>query len=126
MGADAFRTGSVAASGDHDGPDGVSAYTRSLAVLLRRPEATLVAVLLVLALIVGFSNELFWSARNLTDVARSTSFMFVVAVGTTFVLISGGLDLSVGSVYGFSGVVAGLALVAGWPLALSILAGIGA
>jgi hypothetical protein len=50
----------------------------------------------------------------------------VVAVGTTFVLISGGLDLSVGSIYGFSGGVAGLALIAGWPIAASILAGLAA
>lgn len=97
----------------------------SLAALLRRPEATLVVVLLVLAVVIGLYNELFWSPRNLTDVARTASFMFVVAVGTTFVLISGGLDLSVGSIYGFSGVVTGLALIAGWAIPVSILAGLG-
>jgi ribose/xylose/arabinose/galactoside ABC-type transport system permease subunit len=42
------------------------------------------------------------------------------------VLISGGLDLSVGSVYGFGGIVTGLALLAGWPSFLSILAGVAA
>ncbi|HVZ13109.1 MAG TPA: ABC transporter permease [Bauldia sp.] len=94
--------------------------------MLRRPETTLLAVLLVLAVLIGIDNDLFWSPQNLTDIARSASFTFVVGVGTTFVLISGGLDLSVGSVYGFGGIVTGLALLAGWPTALSILAGVAA
>jgi ribose/xylose/arabinose/galactoside ABC-type transport system permease subunit len=88
---------------------------------LQRPEVTLIVILIAIGLVVGMVNDNFWSVRNLTDIGRSASFMFIVAVGTTFVLISGGLDLSVGSIYGLGGIVCGLAIAAGWPVPLAIV-----
>ena len=46
----------------------------------------------------------FLNARNLTQLAKDTSFIAIMAVGATFVIISGGIDLSVGAVYALASV----------------------
>ncbi len=48
----------------------------------------------------------FGSVDNLRDVALQSSFLAVIALGMTFVIITGGIDLSVGSVYALGGVLA--------------------
>src|SRR5438552_2931884 len=50
----------------------------------------------------------FLNARNLTQLAKDTSFIAIMAVGATFVIISGGIDLSVGAVYALASVLAAL------------------
>jgi len=52
----------------------------------------------------------FLNARNLTQLAKDTSFIAIMAVGATFVIISGGIDLSVGAVYALGSVLAALLL----------------
>src|SRR6184192_3991258 len=52
----------------------------------------------------------FLNARNLTQLAKDTSFIAIMAVGATFVIISGGIDLSVGSIYALASVLAALTL----------------
>src|SRR3954466_7504901 len=47
----------------------------------------------------------FLTVSNLLNVAQQTSINAIIAVGLTFVIISGGIDLSVGSLVAFSGVV---------------------
>src|SRR4030095_4952687 len=47
----------------------------------------------------------FLTVSNLLNVAQQTSINAIIAVGLTFVIISGGIDLSVGSMVAFSGVV---------------------
>ena len=50
----------------------------------------------------------FLNAQKLTNLAKDTSFFAIMAVGATFVIISGGIDLSVGSVYALASVLAAL------------------
>jgi ribose transport system permease protein len=50
----------------------------------------------------------FLNAENLTQLAKDTSFFAIMAVGMTFVIIAGQIDLSIGSIYALSGVVAAL------------------
>ncbi len=52
----------------------------------------------------------FLNADNLTKLAKDTSFFAIMAVGATFVIISGGIDLSVGSIYAFASVLAAVTL----------------
>ena len=54
----------------------------------------------------------FLTVSNLLNVAEQTSINAIVAVGMTFVILSGGIDLSVGSIVALSGVVLGTALQA--------------
>lgn len=47
----------------------------------------------------------FLQARNLTQIAKDTSFIAIMAIGATFIIISGGIDLSVGAIYALASVV---------------------
>lgn len=63
----------------------------------------------------------FLTVSNLLNVAQQTSINAIIAVGVTFVIITAGIDLSVGSIMAFSGVVLASALDAGIPLPISLL-----
>ena len=52
----------------------------------------------------------FWNSYTLIQTATDASFFAIMAIGATVVIISGGIDLSVGSIYALSGVVTALAL----------------
>ncbi|SEP47700.1 ABC transporter permease [Amycolatopsis saalfeldensis] len=89
------------------------------------------AVVLVLGVIAAwFAFPRFGSADNLRDLALQGSFLAVIALGMTFVIISGGIDLSVGSVYALGGVLAaygsqyGLAVAIVLPLVVCALIGL--
>jgi ribose/xylose/arabinose/galactoside ABC-type transport system permease subunit len=62
----------------------------------------------------------FLTVSNLLNVAEQTSTNAVVAVGMTFVILSAGIDLSVGSIVALSGVVLGTALQAGHSIGLAV------
>ena len=64
----------------------------------------------------------FLTVSNLLNVAQQTSINAIVAVGMTYVIISGGIDLSVGSIVALSGVVLGSLLQGGQPLAVALAA----
>src|ERR1051326_9098200 len=50
----------------------------------------------------------FLNAQNLAQLAKDTSFVAIMAVGATFVIISGGIDLSVGAIYALASVLAAI------------------
>ena len=50
----------------------------------------------------------FFNAKNLTQLAKDTSFIAIMAVGATFVIVSGGIDLSVGAIYALASVLGAL------------------
>jgi ribose transport system permease protein len=83
------------------------------------------AVLVALCGVITVLTPYFLTVPNLLNVAQQTAINAVIAVGMTFVIISAGIDLSVGSILAFSGVVLAQGLKAGWPPALAILAGLG-
>jgi len=84
-----------------------------------------VLILTVLFIIVVSSrNRVFLSSANIFDVLRASGFTLITTVGMTMVLISGGLDLSVGSVLALGGITCSAVLAAGFPLIIGVLAGI--
>lgn len=58
----------------------------------------------------SFVSDVFFTRVNLTNILDQWSTTLIIAVGSTLVLIGGGFDLSVGSIFGVSGVVAALAV----------------
>ena len=64
----------------------------------------LLLVILLVGLILSLSTDSFMSLSNLTNVARHVSINGILAVGVTFVLLTAGVDLSLGSVVALSGV----------------------
>lgn len=79
------------------------------------------AGLLMLCLILWAATPHFLTLSNLLNVLEQTALNAVVAVGMTFVIISGGIDLSVGSVLAFAGVTLGLALESGVPAPVAVV-----
>jgi ribose/xylose/arabinose/galactoside ABC-type transport system permease subunit len=58
----------------------------------------------------------FWNANTIVQTLTDASFFAIMAIGATMVIISGGIDLSVGSIYALSGVTMALVLRAAGPL----------
>jgi ribose transport system permease protein len=75
-----------------------------------------VAILIVLVAFTGIVSPEFFQVTNLLNVARQASIVGVVAVGMTFVILTGGIDLSVGSILAISAVVMAIMADAGYPL----------
>jgi ribose transport system permease protein len=102
--------------------------TRTSGLSRARQFGTLIG-LLVLSAVLWALTPHFLTVSNLLNVAQQTSINAVVAVGMTFVILSGGIDLSVGSIVAVAGVVLGALLQAGQPaaaaIAVSMLVGTG-
>lgn len=80
----------------------------------------------VIFLIFGVLNPNFLTSGNLRDIAVSASVNAIIGLGITFVIITGGIDLSVGSIASFVGIVsASLMVNAGTSPFLALLIGIG-
>jgi ribose transport system permease protein len=78
-----------------------------------------------LCLLLWILTPHFLTVSNLLNVLEQTAINAVIAAGMTFVIISGGIDLSVGSLVALSGVVLGTLLHAGVPMAVAIAASLG-
>lgn len=76
----------------------------------------------VLCVIVSIINPIFLTQRNILNVLRQISSNFFLATGMTLIMISGGIDLSVGSVIAVIGVVGGNFANSSIPLAIGIIA----
>ncbi|MES2743398.1 MAG: ribose ABC transporter permease [Pseudomonadota bacterium] len=69
-------------------------------------------------------TDQFLSVSNLVNIARQVSINAIIAVGMTCVILSGGIDLSVGSVMALSGTLTAGLMVAGMPVPLAIMLGL--
>jgi ribose transport system permease protein len=79
----------------------------------RRWEASgILVALIVLVVVLGLTTPSFLSQYNLSVVARQASFVGLVALGQTLVLLMGGIDLSVGAAAGLSAIVGALLMTA--------------
>ncbi len=79
------------------------------------------AALVILVIVMAVTQENFFTYANAMNILRTNSVLFVVAVGLTFVIISGGLDLSVGSMTALGGVFLASMLASGIPALLAVL-----
>lgn len=84
-------------------------------------EATIFVAFLVLAIALAATTPSFATATNGLSILLATSLIAVVAVGETFVVVTGGIDLSIGSVVALTGIVTGIALHAGCPVPLAVV-----
>lgn len=103
-----------------DPPDTTASTTRRelMTGVLQRQGAAIALVLVVV--VAWFSFPRFGSLDNLRDLALQSSFLAVIALGMTFVIITGGIDLSVGSVYALGGVLAAYGSQHGFLVALAL------
>ena len=73
-------------------------------------------MLLILAVFIPQFRDL----QNITNITRNFSFVGIVAMGMTLVILTGGIDLSVGSVWGMTAVVVAFLLTHGWSIPAAI------
>jgi simple sugar transport system permease protein len=86
------------------------------------PLAATIVVFLAIFLAGGAMYDNFLSTRVLGNILADKSFIIIAAIGATFVILSGGIDLSVGSMIGFVGVCMAVLDSQGWnPLATAVL-----
>lgn len=99
---------------------------RHLATRILSVEGAPIGIALFVAIVVFSAlNPAFLTATNLSNVVVQSAFILFIAVGMTFVLGSGAIDLSVGGVLGASGGVAMLVLITGVPFPVAVAAGLG-
>jgi ribose transport system permease protein len=80
--------------------------------------------LVLLSVTLSILTPHFLTTDNLLSIALQTAIIAILALGQVYVIISGGIDLSVGSILALSGVISAQLLVSGWPTALAIVAGV--
>jgi ribose transport system permease protein len=90
---------------------------RELVILL----AVIVTVLIFYLIQPGYTNR-FFTLSNLEAILLGASLDGLIAIGMTFVIITGGFDLSVGSTFAFGGLIAGEFLLMGYPVPIAIIA----
>jgi ribose transport system permease protein len=79
-------------------------------VLRARESGVLLFTVYLVLFLYWYSAETFWTPQNLLNVARNVSFVAIMAIGQAMVIVTGGIDLSIGSVLGLTGMVAGVFL----------------
>ena len=101
-----------------------SAVKKYIGRFMKRQESSIILAVLVYVIFVTVVNPTFLSADNIFNVLRATGFTLITVVGMTLVLITGGLDLSVGSVLALGGVATGMACTSGIPVWIAVLIGV--
>ncbi len=82
------------------------------------------AAVIILFIIFSIVAPYFFTVRNVLDLALQTCTVTMMGIGVTFVIITGGIDLSIGSVVALSGTVAVMVAIRGVPIWLSMIIGV--
>ncbi|MEK7406277.1 MAG: ABC transporter permease [Acidobacteriota bacterium] len=80
--------------------------------------------LIVLFIALSFASPYFLTYTNLSSVVRQTAVINTMALGMTMIIIAGGIDLSVGAILAFSGLVGTMAMEAGLPIPYGVAVGL--
>lgn len=86
------------------------------------PQLGLILIIVLLILVAQTANPQALAPANIVEILRSSALYFIGASAATLVLVGGGLDLSIGSLFAVGGVTVGISMNAGvpWPLAIVI------
>ncbi|MBP1924312.1 ribose/xylose/arabinose/galactoside ABC-type transport system permease subunit [Sedimentibacter acidaminivorans] len=87
-------------------------------------QAFLFFVLILLVAFLTSKSPFFFTWNNIRNILDNTSLQLILAIGMTFVISSGGIDLSIGSVVALSGIAIGLMLNAGVPIIVAAMMGV--
>jgi ribose transport system permease protein len=89
--------------------------------LLRNQGLSMLAILGLMWIVLALLSPYFFTVDNLFEITLQTAVIAIIAAGETFVIFSGGIDLSVGSVFACAGVVGGLVYTSTQNLAFALL-----
>ena len=80
--------------------------------------------LILISIILSIISPQFLSLDNILSVGLQISVIALLAIGEVLIIITGGIDLSVGSTLALSGIIASVLLSAGFPISIALLAGL--
>lgn len=92
--------------------------------ILTAKETGVFLALVVICVFLSVASESFLTTTNLLNVGRQISLLGIMAIGMTFVLVSGEIDLSIGSTYALAGLATGMLIISGWALPLALGSGL--
>lgn len=87
-------------------------------------KAGVLVALILLVIVMSILSPNFLTTSNIFNILQQVAVIGIISVGMTFVILLGGIDLSVGSIVAFTGLVMALCMKAGMSVGLSILIGI--
>ena len=99
-------------------------FTAIGAFVRTQPFWVMVAILLI-GIVMSMVSDVFLTERNMYNVTRNFAFFGIMALGMTAVIITAGIDLSVGSLMGLTGIAAALAMNAGYSVGVGFAACMG-
>lgn len=99
----------------------VASARRSAVSTVTGPGGGIGVFLFLLSFVAAFSVSGFWEGNNWYNIGNQTVFFLILALGMTVVLISGGIDLSVGATLGLCGGVVANLMADGTPMAVAFL-----
>ncbi len=85
-------------------------------------EMAIVLFLIVLAVVIGSLNPRFLASRNILDILQGNAYIAIAAIGMSMIIITGNIDISVGSLVGLLAVIAGRIVTSGAPPIVAWLA----
>lgn len=86
----------------------MNTVVKILKILIKKREVTLIILILALTAVVTFRAPGFIKITNISRILNDTSILMMVAIGQFFVILTGGIDLSVGAIIAFSGMAASM------------------
>jgi ribose transport system permease protein len=94
---------------------GSKAFSAAFRQLRQVRETGLLLVLILLGIILSLMTPVFFTGENFLNILKQVTLVTIVACGQTFVLTSGGIDLSVGGILGLSSIIMAWTLSHGMP-----------
>jgi ribose transport system permease protein len=94
--------------------------------LFRNQAISMLFILIIMWGVLGILSPYFFTVDNLFEITLQTAVIAIIGAGMTFVILSGGIDLSVGSVFACSAVVGGIVFTSTHSLLLALIATAGA
>ena len=92
-----------------------------IAAIMRTQPFWVFLALVALGLVMSFVSDAFMTERNMFNITRNMAFFGIMALGMSAVICTAGIDLSVGSLVGLTGIVTGLIMQAGYGIELGFL-----
>lgn len=78
-------------------------------------------VLVIMCIVLAIANKNFLTANNLINIVKQIAIQSIVAIGMTMIIITGNIDLSVGSIVAFASVIVAMLMTTGVPIPVAIL-----
>src|SRR6516225_5329698 len=82
---------------------------------------TLLVLLALMWILLAFGTRSFWTYNNITNLLRQGAMTAILSIGETFVIITAGIDLSVGAIVGFTSVIIAWLLTHGFPIWIAVV-----